>query len=124
MDVKEILQRDMIRAFEREFYSSLSDVNLKREATDGVLDPVTETYTGGTNALNVTFKGMFRKYKKKLVDGINILNGDVRLTVPQSWVSFVPTKNDIVDDSWRVIEVHADTTSVFYSMQLRRVSPQ
>lgn len=120
---KESLTKELERAFYRDFYTSLSDVTLVREATDSVYNPVTETYTGGTNGLNESFKGMFRKYKKRLVDGVNIYNGDVKLTVPQSWITFTPTRNDIIDGVWRVVEVDEDTTKVFHNMQLRRIQP-
>jgi len=120
---KEALKREMEGAFLRDFASSLVEVNLIREATDGVLNPVTEVYTGGTNGLDKTFKGMFRKYRKRLVDGINIYNGDMKLTVLQDWIDFTPTRNDIIDGVWRVVEVDEDTTKVFHNMQVRRIQP-
>lgn len=122
---KEQANYEMARAWLRTFYTSLKDVTYHRDSINGVLDPVTETYTGGDPVISVPVKGMFRKLKKSLQDGENITNSDVRFTILQTDLPTVtPTVNDKIIDSdlceWRVLDTMEDTTDVFHNLILRR----
>ena len=65
---RENIKKEIANAWLREFRSNLTSVTYQRSATDGTFDPVTEAYTGGTDPINESVSGMFRKIKSSLVD--------------------------------------------------------
>ena len=83
IDAKATLVRDIERAFLRDMRSFLKPVNITRNATNGVFDPIEEVTSGGTDGIDLDTKGIFRKYKKSLIDGVNIKYTDLKLTVIQ-----------------------------------------
>jgi hypothetical protein len=118
---RENIKREIANAWIREFGSNLTSVTYERSATDGVFDPVTETYTGGTNGLDESVKGMFRKIKSSLVDKMNLTIDDRKFTILQDDVTFTPEENDVLDGQWRVVKYNEDNAGVFYNIYVRRV---
>ena len=121
IDARATLVRDIERAFRRDMRSFLKLVNITRNATDSVFDPVEETTSGGTDGLDEDTKGIFRKYKKYLIDDINIKYTDTKLTIIQSDISFEPKINDVVNSQYRVINVTKDAADCLYTLQLRGI---
>lgn len=121
--VKERMKWEMQRAFRTEFSTMLVDGLLEREATDGVFDPVNETYTGGTDALSETIKGLRREFNSRLVDDNHIQNTDVKFTyLIDDYPTLIPELNDnlsLEGISYRVLSAKRDAASVFYTLHLR-----
>jgi hypothetical protein len=118
---RENIKREIANAWIREFRSNLTSVRYQRSATNGIFDPVTETYTGGTNGIDQTVNGMFRKIKSSLVDKLNLTLDDRKFTILQDDLTFTPEENDVLDGEWRVVKYDEDNASVFYNIYVRRV---
>lgn len=118
---REDIKREIANAWLREFRTNLTSVRYQRSATDGVFDPVTETYTGGTDPIDQTVSGMFRKIKTSLVDKMNLTMDDRKFTILQDDLAFTPEENDVLDGQWRVLKFDEDNASVFYNIYVRRV---
>lgn len=118
---REDIKREIATAWLREFRSNLTTVRYQRTSTDGMFDPVTETYTGGTDPIDQSVSGMFRKIKSSLVDNLNLTMEDRKFTVLQDDLTFTPKENDVLDGQWRVLKFDEDDASVFYNIYVRRV---
>jgi hypothetical protein len=118
---RENIKREIANAWIREFGSNLTSVRYQRSATNGIFDPVTESYTGGTNGIDQTVNGMFRKIKSSLVDKLNLTLDDRKFTILQDDLTFTPEENDVLDGEWRVVKYDEDNASVFYNIYVRRV---
>lgn len=132
LDHRQQLLRDQTRAWRTTYKSMLKAVTIRRKGVDGVFDPVTETYTGGTPDLDIPIKGMFREVDTDLQDGVNIVNTDSKFTVlqndllnPSDSLPARPLENDRVIDhlnqEWRVLRFMNDPTEVYWHLIIRRV---
>lgn len=132
MNLDRAVKRDMEREFKvGVFKGMVRDYTLSRQATDGVLDPVTEEYTGGTNGISdMPIRGIMRSIKRKIAEKYDLTLDHSQLTALQSELTIKPKQNDEIDTSsvdgdpvrMRVVEVDQDPALVFYHLILKRAS--
>lgn len=118
---REDIKREMTLAFLHEFGTMLTEVRYERSSKNGVFDPVTETYTGGTDGIDTQVKGIFRKIRSSIQDKMNLTSDDRKFTILQDSITFVPEENDTLDGQWTVLEIDSDPADVFYNLYVRRV---
>ena len=127
MGLRDELQADLAQAFN----TDLADAVLAFTGEymgPGVVDPVTEESTAQT--VTYTGRGVLSRYEDRRIDNINILVGDLRLTVLANEINDVPavghkiTAPDLMDRTqqltYEVKTARADPASATYRLQLRR----
>lgn len=127
MGLREELQADLAQAFN----TDLADAVLAFTGEymgPGAWDPVSETTTA--QPVTYTGRGVLSRYEDRRIDNINILAGDLRLTVLANEISDVPdvghkvTAPDLMDRTqqltYEVKTARTDPASATYRLQLRR----
>ncbi|HDS1770633.1 glutamate 5-kinase [Pseudomonas putida] len=127
MGLRDELQADLAQAFN----TDLADAVLAFTGEymgPGVVDPVSETTTA--QPVTYTGRGVLSRYEDSRIDNINILVGDLRLTVLANEVTDTPdvghtiTSPDLMDRTKQVVylvkSVRADPASATYRVQLRK----
>ncbi|MBI6945017.1 glutamate 5-kinase [Pseudomonas putida] len=127
MGLRDELQADLAEAFNTDLADAV--VNFTGEYMGpGDWDPVKEVSTA--QPVTYTGRGVLSRYEDRRIDNINILVGDLRLTVLANEITDVPdvghkvTAPDLMDRAkqltYEVKTARADPASATYRLQLRR----
>ena len=124
MSLRDELAADIAEAFDTDLADAVTAFTGTRVVGQGPYDPITETrpeiietYTG---------RGVFGSFEVNVIDGINILRTDIKLTALQAEVIKAPgvpeiPKIDDVINGLKVINLGADPAKATFSVQLRKV---
>lgn len=124
MGLRDDLQADIAAAFDDDLADAVPSFSGFR-VIGTEYDPVTETQV----EQKVTFsgRGVFGSYAINIVDGINILLTDTKLTALQNevvdanGVAFTPAIDDIIN-GLKVISVGKDPAGATWTIQLRKAN--
>lgn len=122
MGLRDDLTTDIAEAFDDDLNDAVSAFEGSRKVPDGAYDPVSETWI--TTTLEYSGRGVFADYDLSVVNGIQIVAGDLSLTALQPEVTDTPKVDDKItgpNGTYRVISVGEDPASATYSVQLRSV---
>ena len=120
MGLRDEITADIAEAFDDDLADAVSQFTGSRFEPTGPADPISQTQPGET--ITYTGRGVFGGYSIDVVDGINILRSDVRLTALQAELSGTPKVDDTIEpgtEKYRVIHVGQDAASVSWTIQLR-----
>lgn len=119
MSLKKQLLKTIRRSFNKEHKAAVRDISIvPNNNSNTTYDPTTGTVTNTATPING--RGMFRKYKSKYVDGIRVQMTDQKLTLIQDeWSSYEPNEGDLIDDTYRVINVDQDAYGAIWTLQIR-----
>lgn len=118
------LRSDILAAVSEAFDSDLADAVatfMGSRVTPGTYDPVTETTVGG-GTVTYSGRGVFADYDLAIVNGIQIVAGDLSLTALQPEVTDTPKVDDKIvwsGATYRVVSVGQDPAGATWSVQLR-----
>lgn len=123
MGLRDELMADIAEAFDTDLADAVTEFTGTRITGEGTYDPVTEEWTPGT--LTYTGRGVFGGFAIDMIDGINILRTDVKVTALQAEVvrAEIP-ETPVADDrinGMAVISVGKDPAGATWSIQLRKV---
>lgn len=118
MGLRDELMADIAEAFDTDLADAVTEFIGTRITGEGTYDPVTEEWTPGT--LTYTGRGVFGGFSIDMIDGINILRTDVKLTALQAEVTEAPAVDDTIN-GMKVISLGADPAKATHSIQLRKV---
>lgn len=123
MGLRDDLTADISEAFDDDLADAVTEFTGTRITGEGTYDPVTEEWTPGT--LTYTGRGVFGGFSIDMIDGVNILRTDVKLTALQAEaVSGEVPETPIADDKingMTVIGAKKDPAGATWSIQLRKV---
>lgn len=124
MGLRDDLTADIAEAFDTDLADAVTEFTGTRITGEGTYDPITEEWTPGT--LTYTGRGVFGGFGIDMIDGVNILRTDTKLTALQAEVIRAPgiPETPAVDDTingMKVISIGADPAKASYSIQLRKV---
>lgn len=124
MGLRDDLMADIAEAFDADLADAVTEFIGTRVTGEGTYDPVTEEWIPGT--LTYTGRGVFGGFSIDMIDGVNILRTDVKLTTLQAEVIAAPgvPETPQVDDTingMKVISIGADPAKASHSIQLRKV---
>ncbi|MGI3041145.1 hypothetical protein ACRTDM_05265 [Shewanella algae] len=121
MGLRDEITADIADAFDGDLADAVKSFTGKRTVITGY-DPITEqpvkqeiTYTG---------RGTFGSYAVNIIDGVNVLATDTKLTclqaeaVDSSGSKFTPEIDDVIN-GMKVIKVGKDPADVIWNIQLR-----
>ncbi|MDI0572495.1 glutamate 5-kinase [Escherichia coli] len=94
MGLREEIQSEVAAAFDEELADAVSDFS-GSYSMYRYWDPVTET--GDEFTTTYTGRGVLARYKLNRIDGINILHGDLKLTVLVCEVTDKPAVGHIIE---------------------------
>src|SRR5690606_32979054 len=86
---------NIAEAFDSDLADAVTDFIGTRITGEGTYDPITEEWTPGT--LTYTGRGVFGSFEATLVDGIQILATDEKLTALQAEVTETPKVDDKIN---------------------------
>lgn len=119
MGLRDDLQADLSDAFDTDLADAVTQFTGARVLGQGPYDPITETRPTITETY--TGRGVFGSFSLRLVDGINILATDIKLTALQSEVTDTPRVDDAIN-GYRVIgPISQDPAKATWVIQLRKV---
>lgn len=118
MGLRDELTADIAEAFDDDLADAVTAFTGTRITGEGTYDPVTEEWTPGT--LTYTGRGVFGGFDINMIDGINILRTDVKVTALQVEVTETPAADDKIN-GMTVISVGKDPAGATWSIQLRKV---
>lgn len=122
MSLRDELTADIAEAFDTDLADAVSAFTGSRFEPSGPADPINQTQPGST--VTYTGRGVFGSYGVDVVDGINILRTDTKLTALQAEVAGTPKVDDDVvrgSERFKVIHVGQDPAQSTWSVQLRGV---
>ena len=123
MGLRDEITTDIAEAFDDDLADAVSAFTGTRTGV-GTWDPVTETWTATTE--NYSGRGVFGSFEAAMVDGIQILATDEKLTALQAEVidsngaAFAPKVDDTINGK-KVLAVGQDAARVSWSLQLRKM---
>ena len=126
MGIRDELQTEVAAAFDTDLQDAVKDFT-GSYTVRGAWDPVTET--GTETQVTYSGRGVLARYKRRRIDGVNILHGDVKLTALVNEVTDKPAVGHIITapdpvtgelQRYEVITASADSAGAAYSIQLRR----
>jgi hypothetical protein len=126
MGIREEIQAEIADAFNAELTDAVVDFDACYVIRSD-WDPVTET--GNEIIVRYGGRGILAAYALEIIDGVNVLKGDLRLMALKNEVSAVPkeehtvTVPDLVTgqrQTHTIISVKVDPAAVRYVIQLRR----
>lgn len=118
MGLRDELTADIAEAFDTDLADAVTAFTGTRITGDGAYDPVTEEWTPGT--LTYAGRGVFGGFEIDMIDGVNILRTDVKLTALQAEVTETPAVDDTIN-GMKVISIGRDPAGATHSIQLRKV---
>lgn len=122
MGLRDEIAADIADAFDGDLADAVKSFTGERVIGTSY-DPVTEQQVEET--ITYAGRGVFGSFSIQIVDGINILVTDTKLTVLQSEVIdssgnvFIPEEKDKID-GYRVIKANKDPADVSWAIQLRK----
>ncbi|MHB0763169.1 hypothetical protein ACYCFC_02030 [Stutzerimonas sp. NM35] len=119
MGLRDDLAADIADAFDTDLADAVTEFTGSRVVGQGPYDPITETRPSITETY--TGRGVFGSYSMQMVDGINILRTDIKLTALQAEVTGTPKVGDKISGYDVVGPVGQDPASATWSLQLRKV---
>ncbi|MBK0003369.1 glutamate 5-kinase [Erwinia sp. S38] len=126
MGIRDELQSEIAAAFDTDLQDAVNEFS-GSYTVRGAWDPVTET--GSETLVSYTGRGVLARYKLRRIDGVNILHGDLKLTVLVNEVTDIPAVGHFIAapdpitkeiQRYEVITAAADSADAAYSIQLRR----
>lgn len=124
MGLRDELTADIAEAFDDDLADAVSAFTGSRVTGQGVYNPVTEKWEGALTE-SYTGRGIFGGFDMSVVDGIQIMRTDIKLTALRAEVAGDAVKigDTIVrgGESFKVIQIEQDPARASYSIQIRRV---
>lgn len=126
MGIRDEIQSELAEAFDTDLADAVNPF-AGNYVIQSDWDPVTEQ--GGETTVTYTGRGVLGSYSLNRIDGVNILHGDLKLTVLVNEVTDTPavdhiiTANDLMSGAsqrYKVITAKTDSAKASYSIQLRR----
>lgn len=118
MGLRDEITAGITEAFDSDLADAVTDFTGTRVTGEGAYDPITEEWMPGT--LTYTGRGVFGSFEAALVDGIQILATDEKLTALQAEVTETPKVDDKINGK-TVLAVGQDPAGASWSLQLRKV---
>ncbi|MCQ9618393.1 hypothetical protein L1889_18305 [Paenalcaligenes niemegkensis] len=118
MGLRDDLTADIAEAFDTDLADAVTSFAGTRVIGLGPRDPVTETRPEITETY--TGRGVFGSFEINVVDGVDILRTDTKVTALQAEVTDTPKIDDTIN-GMKVISVGADPAKATHSIQLRKV---
>lgn len=119
MGLRDEITADIAEAFDNDLADAVSEFTGSRIVSQGTFDPVTETWSDPVTE-SYTGRGVFGSFDMRVVDGVQILRTDVKLTALQAEVTGTPKIDDTINEM-KVIHAGKDPADVTWILQLRRV---
>lgn len=117
MGLRDDLAADIGAAFDTDLADAVTAFTGKRVTGQGTYDPLTEEWTPGETTY--TGRGVFGSFSIEMVDGIQILRTDIKLTALQNEVTDTPVMDDVIN-GLVVKGVAQDPASATWTLQLRK----
>lgn len=127
MGIRDDIQTDIGEAFDNDLADAVQSFTASYTGP-GSWDPNTSQNTGST--ITYSGRGVFDSYDNRLVDGLNILVGDVLLICLVNELTGIPSGGHIVEaeslltgevEKYRVISPGIDPAKAHYEIQLRAI---
>jgi len=118
--MRDELTAELAAAFDTDLADAVSSFTGSRVIGHGPYDPVTETRPTITE--NYSGRGVFGSFEIGIIDGVQILRTDVKLTALQAEVTKTPKVDDTIEQggtSYKVIHVGKDAVDATWVVQLR-----
>lgn len=119
--ISDIINKHLPKAFSNELNDAVKPFTGSRVGERGSYDPITDTYTQGSN-IEYVGRGVFGSYLKEETADTQINLTDTKLTCLQIEVNEVPKIDDVIkqgDNEYRVLSVRPDPTDSIWTVQLR-----
>lgn len=117
MGLRDEITADIAAAFDSDLADAIQSFRGMRYELFGPYDPITQQQTKVETPYEG--RGVFGGYSDSVIDGIQILKTDVKLTALQAEVTDIPMIDDFINDM-KVITVGKDPAGVTWEIQLRR----
>lgn len=120
MSLRDEITVELAQAFDTDLADAVSTFTGSRVIGQGPYDPITDTRPVITE--NYSGRGVFGSFAINIVDGVQILRTDVKVTALQAEVTQAPKVDDTITQggtAYKVIHVGKDPVSATWVIQLR-----
>lgn len=121
MSLRDEITVELIQAFDTDLADAVSAFTGSRVIGQGPYDPITDTRPVITE--NYSGRGVFGSFEVNIVDGVQILRTDVKVTALQAEVTKTPRIDDTITQggvAYKVIHVGQDPAAATWTIQIRR----
>ncbi len=118
MGLKDELSADIAEALDDDLADAVTTFNGSRIVQVGEPDPISQEVP--THTVEYTGRGVFGGYDEAVIDGIQILCTDTKITALQVEVTDTPKIDDEIN-GMKVINVKQDPAGATWSIQARKV---
>ena len=118
MGLRDELAADIGEAFDDDLADAVTQFTGTRIVQTGEPDPITQEVP--TEKVTYTGRGVFGSYDEHVIDGLQILRTDTKITALQAEVTNTPMIDDRIN-GMKVINVKQDPAGATWSIQARAV---
>ncbi|WP_193090552.1 glutamate 5-kinase [Advenella sp. FME57] len=116
MGLRDEITADIAEAFDEDLGDAVTNFTGTRIVQTGELDPISQEVP--TETITYTGRGIFGSYDETVVDGLQILRTDTKITALQIEVTDTPKIDDRIN-GLTVINVGKDPAGVTWTIQAR-----
>jgi len=118
MGLRDELTADIAEAFDEDLADAVTQFTGTRVVQTGEPDPITQEVP--TETVTYTGRGVFGGYDENVIDGLQILRTDTKITALQAEVTNTPLIGDQIN-GMKVINVKQDPAGATWAIQARAV---